>query len=85
MAPYYQTANRYAFLYFLRKRQIRAWLVNVYFLSDPHFKNSGAPGVPEHWKAAIEDVERALGLVERNVPYTMTLFLEASEGYWGDL
>ncbi|MGB7591149.1 MAG: hypothetical protein WBO19_07915 [Terriglobia bacterium] len=79
--PYYQTANRYAFLYFLRKRQISAWLVNVYFLNDPHFKNSRPPGVPEDWKAAIEDVERTLGLVERDVPYTVKLFLEASEGY----
>jgi hypothetical protein len=79
--PFYQAANRYAFLYFLRKRQILAWLINVYFLNDPHFKNSRPPRVPDDWKGAIEDVERTLGLVERDVPYTVKLFLEASEGY----
>jgi hypothetical protein len=79
--PYYQSANRYTLLYFFRKRAIEAWLVNVYFLNDPHFKNPAAPLTREEWKSAIEDVARALGLAGRDVPYTGELFLEASEGY----
>jgi hypothetical protein len=79
--PFYQAANRYAFLYFLRKRQIPAWLINVYFLNDPHLKNSRPPRDPKDWQAAIEDSGRTLGLVDRDVPYTVNVFLEASEGY----
>ena len=78
--PFYQAANRYAHLYFLRSRGIQAWLVNVYFLNDPHFKDSG-PRVPANWKAPMEDVEKALGLSGRDVPYTAKLFVEASEFY----
>lgn len=79
--PYYQSANRYALLYFFRKRAIETWLVNVYFLNDPHFKNPTAPRTPEEWKPAIENVAKALGLPGRDVPHTAKLFLEASEGY----
>jgi hypothetical protein len=79
--PYYQSANRLAFLYFLRSRQIQAWLVNVYFLSDPHFKDPPPPRSPAEWEPAIDDMKQALGLSGRDVPYTGKLFLEAAEGY----
>ncbi|SRR6266567_4813355 len=79
--PYYQTANRFAHLHFLRKNAIQAWLVNVYFLNDPHFTDGTAPREPGEWQLAIEDVAKALGLQGRDVPYTGKLYLQASKGY----
>jgi hypothetical protein len=78
---YYQFANRLAFLYFLRSRQIQAWLVNVYFLNDPHFKNPPAPQKVSEWEGAIEKVNDALGLTRKNVSYLGKLFLDAAGGY----
>jgi hypothetical protein len=78
--PFYQAANRYAHLYFLRSRGIQAWLLNMYFLNDPHFKDS-APRAAGEWQGPIHEVEEALGLTGMDVPYTAKLFLEASEDY----
>jgi hypothetical protein len=79
--PYYQSANRLALLYFFRKRAIEAWLVNVYFLNDPHFKNPASPRTREEWNPPIEDVAKALGFPGKDIPYTGKLFLEASGEY----
>ena len=76
LKPYYQTANRYAHLCFLRSRGIQAWLANVYFLKDPHFKDS--PQKREQWSVAIENVERSLGVTGKGIPYSAKLILEAS-------
>jgi hypothetical protein len=78
---FYQSANRLAFLRFLRSRGIEAWLVAVYFLSDPHFKDPPPPHSPAEWEPAIDDMKQALGLSGRDVPYTGKVFLEASGGY----
>lgn len=78
---FYQSANRLAFLHFLRSRGIEAWLVNVYFLRDPHFKDPPPPQSPADWEPAIDNMKQALGLSGRDVPYTGKVFLEASEGY----
>jgi len=68
----YQFANRYATLYFLREvAGVQAYLVNVYFVSDPL-----EPTTREEWDAAIEGVNRELGLV-REVPYSGAAFLLA--------
>jgi len=68
----YQSANRYASLYFLREiGGIQAYLVNVYFVGDPR-----TPTNKEDWDAAIESVNRELGLV-RDVPYSAAVFLTA--------
>lgn len=80
MKPFYQAANRLAHLYFLRSRGIQAWLVNVYFLNDPHFGDT-APRSPEDWNAPIEAVERALGLAGKQVRFTAQSFLEATDCY----
>jgi hypothetical protein len=69
----YQSANRYASLYFLREiAGIQAYLVNVYFVGDPR-----TPTTREDWDAAIGVVSRELGLV-REVPYSTAVFLTAS-------
>jgi hypothetical protein len=70
----YQSANRYACLYFLREiAAVQAFLVNVYFVRDPI---SPMPLTRENWEAAIGSVNRELGLVHE-VPYSSSVFLSA--------
>lgn len=67
----YQSANRYASLYFLREVVgVQAYLINVCFVGDPR-----TPTTREVWDPAIATVGRELGLV-REVPYSTTVFLE---------
>jgi hypothetical protein len=77
LGPLYQSANRLAFLHFLRNRIHRpAWLVNVYFTDDP---------VPERtttrsqWDAALRAVKEELGIQGLDVPYTGEVFLRSRE------
>ncbi len=68
----YQSANRYACLYFLREiAGVQAFLVNVYFVGD-----RTTPTTREEWDPALECVKRELGLV-REVPYSAAAFLAA--------
>jgi hypothetical protein len=69
----YQSANRYACLYFLREiALVQAFLVNVYFVDDPR-----TPTTRGDWEAANERVDRELGLTDK-VPYSAAIFLAAS-------
>lgn len=73
--PLYQSANRLAHIYFFREiAQVPAWLVNIYFLNDPH-----SPTRRQEWAAALAQVKAELGLTGVAVPYTAELFLEARE------
>lgn len=68
----YQSANRYACIYFLREiAGVQAFLVNIYFIDDPHTRTT-----KEEWDAAIRSVHQELGLV-RETPYTAAVFLTA--------
>lgn len=68
----YQSANRYASLYFLRQiAGIPAYLVNSYFIGDPR-----TPTTREDWNASIRSVNQELGLV-CEVPYSAAVFLTA--------
>lgn len=68
----YQSANRYAYLKFLREIiSVRAFLVNVYFVGDPR-----TPTTREEWDAAIVSVKQELGLIHE-VAYSATVFLTA--------
>jgi hypothetical protein len=72
MGRLYQSANRYACLYFLKEvAGIQAFLVNVYFVGD-----SRTPTTREDWDVAIACVNRELGLV-REAPYIAAVFLTA--------
>ncbi len=72
MGRLYQSANRYASLYFLREiARVHTFLVNVYFIGDPR-----TPPTRKEWDAEIESVNRELGLV-REVPYSAAVFLTA--------
>ena len=68
----YQSANRYASLYFLREvASVQAYLVNVYFVGDPRTPTTG-----EDWHTAIGGVNRELGLAHE-VPYSASVCLTA--------
>jgi hypothetical protein len=68
----YQSANRLAHLYFIRKRLERpAWLVSLYFINDPI-----GPADEDAWKAELQKVKASLGLTSI-VPFAIDLFLPA--------
>jgi len=73
--PLYQSANRLAHLYFLRQIvRAQAWLVNAYFINDPH-----SPTIMEDWQYALKEVKKELGLADILVPDTAELFFEAKD------
>lgn len=81
--PYYQAANRLAFLYYLRaRRSIPAWLFNVYFVGDS-FEVDGAPQpcppVEQGWTKTVRAMHAHLGLPGCHplVHFTHDLFLPA--------
>jgi len=53
----YQTANRLAHLYFLRRARIDAWLVNLLIVGDPR-----SPTTRPTWDRALRSVDMELGL-----------------------
>jgi hypothetical protein len=68
----YQSANRYAYLYFLRViAGIDAFLVNVYFVNDRH-----SPTTIQEWRPAIGKVKLQLEL-DSPVPFSSEVFLDA--------
>jgi hypothetical protein len=83
ISPYYQMANRLAFLYFLRERQrFPAWLLFVYFVGDEFWSGNRlivGPQSPEDWEALIASAYDGLGLDRVNPlsPFVTHLFLPA--------
>jgi hypothetical protein len=72
--PLYQSANRLAHLYFLRKVVgVPAWLVNAYFVDDPRSPTSEAV-----WREAIFQSKRELGLGSSAERYVASLVLLAT-------
>jgi hypothetical protein len=68
----YQYANRLAHLFFFKEvLGLEAWLVNVYFLNDPH-----SPTGHDRWIEEIQLLKRAAG-VPSSIPYVSDLFIEA--------
>jgi hypothetical protein len=64
--PYYQAANRLAFLYYLRaRRNIPTWLFNVYFTGDD-FEVDGVPqscpADADDWTPALDKMHSTLQL-----------------------
>jgi hypothetical protein len=80
---YYQTANRLAYLWFMRERAgVDAWMASVYFVGD-HFEPTGNrvfPGGAGSWGEAIEACHRALGLPPEHAlsAYTLDVFVPAT-------
>lgn len=74
---FYQLANRYAHLHFLRGRGVNAYLVFVNFLND---RDMGGPSVEEAWNAAYEVAHRVMGLGTRHrlSPFIVEVFPDVS-------
>lgn len=74
MGSLYQSANRYAHLFFLRQTcAVNAYLLNVYFLGD---RTIPEPASQVEWDSAIAGVKAQLG-IKYAVPYSSSAFLEA--------
>ena len=68
----YQSANRYAFLYFLREVcGVEVYLVNVYFVNDPH-----SPTTLAQWEEGLIEVDRQIGF-NRKPQFSASIFLDA--------
>lgn len=69
--PLYQTANRIAHLYFFREiLGVEAWLVNVYFVDDPHSTTSR-----RDWDLGLAVAKKDLGVAA--IPFCVNVFLRA--------
>lgn len=69
----YQSANRLAHLYFLRKMMgVPAWLADIYFTDDPYRPTSRA-----EWEAFLPSVWSELGVRPEQVPGLCTVFVPA--------
>jgi len=75
MGRLYQTANRMAHLYWLREViGVRAWLVHLLFVDDPH-----GPTTRDQWVAAMEAASAELGLAGVVVPHVGHVLLDARD------
>jgi hypothetical protein len=63
---YYQYANRLAALWFLRKREVPAQLVFVYFFGDEFPDGTPCPASKAEWKTLFEARRLTLGLPKRH-------------------
>lgn len=72
--PLYQTANRLAHLHFFHGEGLHAWLLNVYFLNDPH-----SPTTLEEWQRALSCPKAQLGIKDMSLSCAVEVFLEARE------
>ena len=71
----YPSANRLAHLFFFERiLGVRAWLVNIYFLSDPHLPTS-----IDEWCVALRQVKHELGLTDITIPQASDMFLDARD------
>jgi hypothetical protein len=69
----YQSANRYAHLFWLREvAGIDAWLAHVLFIDDRTHKGASR----DEWDAALPKIETELGLTGP-VPHAGHIFLQA--------
>jgi hypothetical protein len=84
---YYQIANRYAHLYFLREiAKTPAWLVNVYFINDQSIKHVETPPRSiDEWHEKLEQVRERMGFGMKSVPFAVDLFMEAVSAESGPL
>lgn len=54
--------------------RVHAWLLSVYFLSDPH-----SPTTLEEWHSALSCANAELGIKDMSVSCAVEVFLEARE------
>lgn len=69
----YQTANRLAYLAWLRSRGVDAWLCHLLFLDDPLHQPTGRAA----WEEGLEQAEHELGIAGLELPFAGHAYLEA--------
>jgi hypothetical protein len=73
----YQSANRYAHLYWLRELAgVEAWLCHLLFVDDPSYGATSR----ECWDKRLPEIEHDLGLQGRTVPFAGHVFLPGLSG-----
>jgi hypothetical protein len=73
----YQSANRYAHLYWLRKHAgVEAWLCHLLFVDDPTY--GATPRAL--WEQKLPEIERDLELHGRTIPFAGHVFLPGLAG-----
>ncbi len=77
LVPYYQYANRLAVLSFLHSHNIRANLLNIYFIGDIFHKGWTSPQNTEGWIPSLADLKSHLGISSGHKlkPFVHDLFL----------
>jgi hypothetical protein len=76
LGPLYQSANRLAFLWFFRRHNVPAWLVNLYFVGGRGERNT----TRDQWARELLLVKRALlGDEHMKPPGVVEVFLEARD------
>jgi hypothetical protein len=74
---FYQYANRLAYLYLLRKNQLPAYLVFVYFVNDLEMRG---PTTIHEWKGAIELLHSYLGIRKHQLQKFITeIFIDVND------
>jgi hypothetical protein len=68
----YQSANRYAHLFWLRDQGIDAWLAHLLIVEDPTFGST----TRKQWERALPKFERDLGLEGVEVPHASHVFIQ---------
>jgi len=76
---YYQLANRIYVLDLLKRSEINAKLVNIYFTGDKIFKNRISPKDKKHWKVEIDKMKKYLNIEKINSVDILDLFLETNK------
>jgi len=76
---YYQYANRLSFVFFLKKINIEAHLVFLYFYGDRFPDGTPCPASPDRWKELIHACHLTLGLTDGHIlqPWVHDAFLSA--------
>ena len=73
----YQSANRYAHLYWLRERAgVEAWLCHLLFIDDPTYGATSR----ELWEEKLPEIERDLGVEGRTVPFAGHVYVPGLDG-----
>lgn len=73
----YQSGNRLAHLHFFRDfiaNPVPTWLVNIYFINDPH-----SPTSEPEWNEFLPEIKAELGLRGITPPYSAEVFLDAQD------
>ena len=74
LGPPYQSANRYAHLYWLREVvSVEAWLVHLLFTDD----RTHRPASRADWEAALPGIHAELGMPGPRGPWAADIFLPA--------